>query len=134
MRTWLYQTLINAPTLQAVLEDSNLEDRVSQGESLDTRLITKPFLVYTIGNSTNEHLSDYSLANRQFFTIFVHDEPADYTKIDDVVKVVKNLLVGASDPASKVMIVRHLETSRDLDDQTMGTILRYIRFQAIMEE
>jgi len=134
MRTWLYQTLINAPTLQAVLEATDLSERVFQGESLDTNQIIKPFLVYTIGNSTSEHLSDYHTANRQFFTIFVHDQPADYTKIDDVVKVVKTLLVGAGDKASHMMIIRHLETSRDLDDQTMNTILRYIRFQAIMEE
>jgi hypothetical protein len=41
------------------------------------------------------------------------------------------LKYDASSPADRVITVRWLETSQEFDDKTLGTILRYIRFQAI---
>lgn len=126
MRTWLYQKLVNDPTLEGIFGA-----RMYQGESMTTSVIEKPFLVYTIGNATNELLSeDDDQPQRQFFQIYIHDEPADYTRIDDAIDAVKKLLVNSTDNGD-VINVLYLETSRDLDDETMGTIMRYIRFQAI---
>ena len=89
--------------------------------------------VYTLGNKTDELLSEEDTVARQFFTLFIHDEPFDFTRIDTIVSRVKALLSQQQVKDSKIIIVRHLETSRDLDDSTLGTILRYVRFQAIME-
>jgi len=108
---------------------------VHQGESMLTSQITKPFIVYTIGNSTSENLAEEDYRpERQFFQVYVHDKPADYSRIDDIVKAIKDTLVGQRSLEHSVMIIRHLETSRDLDDSTMKTIMRYIRFQAIKEK
>ena len=130
MRTWLYQTLSNDFTLQA-----DLDNRFYQGESMDSSTVEKPFLVYTIGNATDEELSEEPEGpERQFFQIYIHDEGADYTRIDRIVARVKTLLRNQSDKASGIINVIYLETSRDLDDSTMNTILRYIRFVAIKEK
>jgi len=135
MRQWLYETLVQSSSLAAVLgvELSKLPERVVQGESLDTRLITKPYLVYTLGNNTDERLSDEDTASRQFFTIFVHDEPWDYLRVDSIMTVIKTLLIQRQVKLYGILSVIHLEDSRDLDDSTLGTILRYMRFQAIKE-
>lgn len=135
MRTWLYSTLTTDPALATLLgvDLAGLVDRVFQGESLDTRLIPRPYLVYTLGNKTDETLSEEDTAARQFFTLFIHDEPFDFTRVDFIVNRVKALLSMSQVKSSGIITVRHLETSRDLDDSTLGTILRYVRFQAIME-
>ena len=135
MRTWLYSTLTNDLALASLLgvDLTGLAARVFQGESLDTRLTPKPYLVYTLGNKTDELLSEEDTAARQFFTIFIHDDPFDFARVDSIVSRVKSLLSLNQVKSSGIIMVRHLETSRDLDDSTLGTILRYVRFQAIME-
>lgn len=129
MRTWLYQLLSTNAGLTAIFGT-----QFFQGENMTSRLYAKPFLVYTIGNATDEEFSEDKRPYRQFFQIYIHDEPSDYVRIDDAARQVRAVLKNASSRQYGVINVRHLETSRDLDDQTMGTIVRYIRFQAIMEE
>lgn len=130
MRTWLNNTLKNDTQLTTMLTGG-----VHQGESMTSANVVKPFLVYTIGNATDEQLSEEPEGpERQFFQIYIHDEGADYQQIDDIIARVKTLLRNARDPESGIITVIYLETSRDLDDGTMGTILRYIRFVAIKEK
>lgn len=130
MREWLYQTLSTDVDLQAFLAD-----RMFQGESMRTSQVEEPFLVYTIGNATDEQLSEEpNSPERQFFQIYIHDRGGDYTRIDDIVKLVKAKLRGRSDQTAGIITIIYLETSRDLDDSTLGTILRYIRFVAIKEK
>lgn len=139
IRTWLYQTLINMGELQEYYELTSpefveLKRHIFQGESAETSLMPRPFMYYTIGVRSPENLSEERDAARQFFTIYVHDDPADYTRIDDILGILRRNLRNSRDPASGVMTTRYLESSTDLDDQTLKTIMRYIRFQAIMEE
>lgn len=136
MRTWLYSRLSTDPALASAIGVglAQLPDRVIQGENMDTRLIPRPYLVYTLGNKTDELLSEEDTVARQFFTIFIHDDPSDYMRIDELVNIVKARLRLQQSSSGKVIHVQHLETSRDLDDSTLGTILRYVRFQAMMEE
>jgi hypothetical protein len=125
MREWLYQQML-------LVQPSVFGERVYEGESLTTTPRVKPFMTYNIGNSTDEQLSDEPRGpERQFFQIYIHDEGGDYTQIDDAVLALRQQLEGASDPNSGIVHVYYLETSRDLDDSTMGTILRYVRFQAV---
>lgn len=138
MRRWLYKQLHTYPPLVEYFEpllgdDEAVSNRVYQGESLQDSLTPKPYLFYTLGNSTDEGLSETKRPYRQFFTIFIHDEPADYQRIDDLVKLVKEALQNGNDAEEGIITINHLETSRDLDDSTLGTILRYVRFQAIKE-
>lgn len=130
MRTWLKQKLSTDPELIDWLKGG-----FHQGESMDSANVEKPFLVYTIGNATDEQLSEEPEGpERQFFQIYIHDEGADYELIDQIVARVKTLLRNAGDKDSGILTTIYLETSRDLDDETMGTILRYIRFVSIKEK
>jgi hypothetical protein len=103
-----------------------------QGESLLTAQLVKPFLVFRFGNRTNENLAeDMPLVGRQFLSIYLHDVPADYSRIDQLeMTVIHGLNLSNSVPDS-IITTRYLETSRDLDDQALKTIYRYLRFQLI---
>lgn len=140
IRTALYRKIINLPELRAFYdgltspEPIDLRDHIFQGESATTSLMPRPFIFYTIGVRSSENLSEERDAARQFFQIYVHDDPADYVRIDTIISILRRGLKNQGDPASGWMTTRYLESSTDLDDQTLGTIMRYIRFQAIMEE
>lgn len=96
----------------------------------------KPYIVYGLGNDTNEDLSEDSLheAHRQFFQVWIHDEGASYDQVDDMVEIVKSRLKNASDKNSRITTVRWLETSQEFSNETLNTIFRYVRFQAIISK
>jgi hypothetical protein len=105
---------------------------IYQGESMLTANIKKPFLVYNLGNRTTEDLSEeIPEVSRQFLTIFLHDVPADYSQIDQMEMAVIHGLNQANSEQDAIITTRYLETSRDLDDQALGTIYRYVRLQLI---
>lgn len=112
-------------------------DRVYPRESFDSSVIGKPYLVFGLGNSTNDDIAeeDY-LAERQFFQIWVHDEMTEYggsyLKINQIIPLVKQRLIGAKSPAQGIITTKYLETSGEFSQQTMGTIFKYVRFQSII--
>lgn len=137
MRVWLYDKLTSHQPLLDFVDDPDdpeMLPRVYPRESFDSSVVQKPFLVYGLGNDTNEGLAedDDHEAHRQFFQIWLHDEGGDYSVIDAMIPVVKKLLINASSKEHNVMGVRWLETSQEFSDNTMNTIFRYIRFQAII--
>lgn len=129
MRAWLHQQLTD---IAATITEGG-PSNIYQNESMLTAVEVKPFWVYSIGNMTSELLSEDMDPGRQFFQIYVHDEGADYSRIDDHVEIIKAGLRNKNDKDARIINVIFLETSRDLDDQSMGTLMRYIRFQAIVE-
>jgi len=97
-----------------------------------------PYIVYKLGHNANENFSEQLQISRQFLQIFIHDfadyETASYDKIDEVIQVLKNLFFQASSPADGVIAVSYVETSQDLDDQTLSTTMKYIRFTMTVKE
>lgn len=137
MRAWLYDLLTTDVPLQSDLGGAEgIKDRVMPRRSEGDILSAKPFLIYGLGNSTDEGLVDSTAndgqAERQFFQVWIHDEGGSYALIDDLVKKVKKRLIGASSPANRVTTIRYLETSQEFNNETYNTIFRYIRFQAII--
>lgn len=128
MRVWLYQHLSNSPEWVALMGD-----RFFQGESAASTTLEKPFAFYTMGNHTDDGFSETRRPIRQFFTIYLHDVGNDYTRIDEAIILLKKLLQNASSKEANVTTVNFLEASTDLDDETFGTIMRYARFQAIID-
>lgn len=61
------------------------------------------------------------------FMIFAHDMPGDYVKIDTMVTALKSLFSDVSDSANNIITSTWLETSEDVRDEDMGTILKYGR-------
>lgn len=130
MRQFVYDRLTGDAGIEALVAD-----RVKQGESMIVAELGAPFLVYRIGNETNELFSeDDPKPHRVFFQVYIHDRGGDYTRIDDLVKLVIAALSGGPYPEYKILRVNYLETSRDLDDAEMGTIVRYVRFQAVRSD
>lgn len=139
MRTWLYDTLTQDPALQVRLGGVEAAlTRVIPRQSETDIVIPKPFLIFGMGNSTNEQLEDSTAndaqAERQFFQVWIHDEGGSYDLIDDMVPEVKNALVGKSHPPSKLLTVAYLETSSEFSNETYNTLFRYIRFQGILAQ
>lgn len=123
-RQFIFDTLQTTPVANIV------GDRVYQQGSLAEAPRFKPFLIYTMGNITDEGMSDPDAfqPSRQFFQVYIHDEVGDYSKIDDLVKIIRDVFLTAGLP-DDVSGLQYLETSRDLDDPTLQTIMRYMRFQ-----
>jgi hypothetical protein len=107
-------------------------------KSMTSNVEEHPFIVYKLGNSTGEALSEEVDADRQFLQIFVHDyadvETADYIVIDSVLAEIRAALHQASSAEDGVIAALYLETSQDLNDETLNTVMRYIRFQLIVKE
>lgn len=133
MRAWLYDRLKFDPDLSAFHNGSVYPREVLR--SANPEALPRPFLIYGLGNCTAEGLIGDDPADqdpeRQFFTVWIHDVPADYMQIDNMIPLVKKLLTHSSSPQDRVLTIRWLETSQEFDDKALGTILRYIRFQAI---
>lgn len=131
----MYDLLNHSPELKALMLDvPPMADRIVPRESQNTVNLSKPFIIYGLGNNTNEDLSEDEdhEAHRQFFQIWIHDEPGSYIRIDDAIRIIKALFNGRSHPPSHVLTVRWLENSAEFSNQTYNTIFRYMRFQAII--
>lgn len=132
-RTWLYATLIDPDNTE--LQDY-INQRVFPKKSMKSSREDHPYLIYKLGNNTAEGISEEADPSRQFFQIYVEDysdtEAADYIQIDEIIEVLKKTLKNASDADAELIGLRYLETSQDLNDETLGTVFKYVRFQAIL--
>lgn len=126
-RQFIYDTLLG------VGSNSEVEDRVFQRGSMLTAQVEKPYIVYGMGNNTDEAISSASdvedfQPNRQYFQVNVYDLVGDYSRIDDILQQIKDAFKTAS-LSGDVCGVTYLETSQDFDDPTLESIMRYMRFQ-----
>jgi hypothetical protein len=126
-RSFLYDLLVNDPELLA-----SHGGRVYQSSAMLTAKVRKPFMVYHIGNDTSEMLTDTHPAHRIFFQVYIHDEPGDYVRIDDLGDRTKELLAGRVSAQDNIQLTRFLERSQDLKDETFNTIFNYLRFQWVL--
>lgn len=128
-RTWLYGKLTSTPQVSG---------RVFAKKTMTSGVEQHPYMVFKLGNNTNEELAETVDASRQFIQIFVHDyadkDVADYTKIDEIIASLKASLVNQSSAEDGILTVIYLETSQDLDDDTLNTVMKYVRFQLVLKE
>lgn len=134
MRTWLHQRLISSAEVQTWL-GGDPAGRVFPRFTQSTIPGPRPFIIHGLGNSSDMLSSeDEGFGRRQYFQVWLHDEGADYTRIDEGLDIVTALLVNQSDPASNLTTVQWLETSQEFNNETYNTIFRYLRFQAIISK
>ena len=136
MHAWLYDTLITSEDLQLDLGgEEGIAGRVLPRRSQTDISVPRPFLVYGMGNATNEQLGDSTAndvsAERQFFQVWIHDEGGGYDLINSIIPEVIRRLDGGSHVPSRIIVVTYLETSGEFSNETYNTLFRYIRFQAI---
>ncbi len=142
MRPWIYDRLIADTDLQSDLGGvEGIKTRVMPRRSQETIVGPRPFIIFGLGNDTNERINDDTAtgeddvkAHRQFWQVWIHDDNDSYAKIDDLVETVKRLFQGASSPPHDVTTTLWLETSQEFSNQTYNTLFRYIRFQSIISK
>lgn len=133
-RQWVYTTLVEDMTISEAVSD-----RIFANQSMMTAQTERPFIVLKFGNDSDEQQFDDPdipvRPHRQFLEVWCHDARPSYTGIDNLVNAVKQALrTEQTSTDAHIMAVRYLETSADMDDKTMDTVLRYIRFQLIMSQ
>jgi len=123
IRQFIYDRLLTIPTFTSVAQGESLLEAPSRPEF--------PVAVYRLGNESPENIGAEITPHRKYFQVYIHDAPADYTRIDTLVDQVQAAfrLTGS---VGNIVEVIYLETSRDLDDAFFGSIMRYVRFQAIL--
>lgn len=138
MRAWLFDIISTNADIMAKLNYTAPEarERVMPRRSQSNINIVKPFIVYGLGNATNEDLAEAQdhTAYRQFLQIWIHDEGGSYIQIDEIIEILKKILIGQHSATSNVTTIRWLETSQEFSNETDNTIFRYVRFQAIISK
>jgi hypothetical protein len=129
VRTWVHSRLTTYSPLVAITSD-----RVWQQGAILTAQEARPYLVHHFGNNTDEGMYDEDSfqPNRQFLQVFIHTDQGDYGPIDDIVPLVKEALLVLAGKPAELIGVQYLETSQDLQDDTLQTYFRYMRFQLIL--
>lgn len=135
-RHFIYRTMTGyAPLVNLI---GGIDPRIFAKKSMTSSIEEHPYIVYKLGNETSEEFSEDRDISRQFFQVWVHDysdgQTADYERIDEVLRQVRAAFFNANSAVDKVWTTRFLETSQDLNDETLNTVLRYARFQLIKEE
>jgi len=129
-RTWLYQQIVDGVPL--------VEGRVFAKKSMTSSIEEHPYIVYKLGYSTGDGLSETVDPNRQFVQIFIHDysdgEVADYIRIDSTIIQLRAALKLKSSAPEGIISTTYLETSQDLNDETLNTVMKYVRYQLVTEE
>lgn len=134
LRTWLYKELTKPSTPLHGL----IQGRAYPKKSMVTSVEEYPFIVYKLGFNSNSELAETEGIDRQYFQIYIHDYEdttvADYGKIDAIRQALKDQLHNARSAEDGVLIVNYLETSQDYSDQTLHSVVRYIRFFAYCKD
>jgi len=135
-RTWVYAQLTTFPGLIALIGDTS--PRVFAKKSMTSAIEAHPFIVYKLGNRTNNNLAEDTDSHTQFIEVWCHDysdgETADYMQIDAVLEQVRLAFRLQSSPEDGIIAVQYIETSQDLNDETLNTVMKYSRFQLITKE
>lgn len=135
-RVFVYSTLVGTPDIADQVGGPE-NPRVFAKKSMTSNAEQHPFIVYKLGYSTDTGVTgedeELGIIENQFVQIWVHDYTdeisGDYTKIDDIIESIKTRFRGASSPDNGVYGTSYLETSQDLNDDTLKTVFKYVRIQ-----
>ncbi len=134
-RAWAYTTLTQDVALGEVVP----AEQIFASQSMMTAQVPRPFIVLKFGSDSDEQLFDDPdvplRPNRQFFETWIHDNRPSYVQIDKIVGLVKQALrTQQVSPDAYIMAVKLLDVSADMEDTSMDTVLRYIRFHLILSQ
>ena len=122
--------MINDSALVAMLPGG-----IHQTTAVEHTPAEKPYIIYRQTSDVQYFRGDGRDNNRRKgYMIFVHDVPGDYLAIDDIIERLKDLFQDVVDQANGVTESLWLETSEDLRDDDMGTILKFGRSQITYKE
>ena len=135
-RVFIYQTMNSSTELAPIIGGPD-NPRIFAKKSMTSAQEEHPFIVYKLGYSTDTGITgeddDIDLIENQFVQIWIHDytdtKSGDYMRIDEVIAILKKIFKNASSPEDGVFAMQYLETSQDLNDETLNTVFKYVRFQ-----
>lgn len=128
-RTWAFQQLTTDPAILADVPEAS----IYASSSLTGAPSERPFIVVAFGTETPElHDGDVPSATSKRATIYVHDTPGDYLRIERVLANVRNLFAGSISNMTGGGIMAMWEgESGDLADELFRTILRYGEYRFV---
>jgi len=101
-----------------------------QTSALEHTPSLKPYLMYRQTSDVQRMRGDDSEQHRtRGYMIFAHDVPGDYLLIDAIIERLKDLFMDVVDQANQVVKSLWIETSEDVRDDDMGTIMKFARIQ-----
>lgn len=124
-RTWTYQRMATDATLVALVPGG-----IHQTSAVEHTPVLKPYLIYRQTSDVPTMRGDGIEQHRTLgYMIFAHDVPGDYLLIDAIIERLKDLFMDVVDQANRVVKSLWIETSDDVRDDDMGTIMKFARIQ-----
>lgn len=122
-RTWAYQRIVADVNILADVP----EDSIYAASALDGAPANRPFIIVAFGSVSPElYDADAPVAVSKRGTVYVHDNPGDYLRIERVLENVRKLFAGTTDGMADGGIMALWEgESGDLADELFRTIMRY---------
>lgn len=131
-RPWIYQTLISDIALAALLPQSS----IFGAGSIKSPPKVRPFLVIKMDP---EIPGPFPGVGRGGATLWAHDEPGDYMRLDSLLSAARAALGCAEMPLGQVAQVgaigiRWQGDSQDLSDSDFGTIVKTSTYELLGED
>jgi hypothetical protein len=126
-RQWIYERLALSAPLLAVIP----ENRIFSSGSLEGQVVSKPFLMIRTGLETPEIEDDgQPVASSAQATVWVHDNPGSYVRIDSLLLIVRSSLIAPITSGQGVACIWQ-GNSNEFSDNTLGTITRNASFRLV---
>lgn len=132
MRSYLAQSLRDS----AALASLGLVDAGVLAGDVDT-VTLRPFIQFRWMPVSRGMTRTANGPVRRLLNLWFHDEPNDYTRIDDMSFVVKSLwgaIQGVNHGAGTIILVEWQGDSQDVSDTAIGTIARFSTFRVVGTE
>ena len=136
MRKLLATKIKDAPDMH-VLVNRRLYAANSLGTDRIPEQPKKPFVVMREMDTTAINIAKDTrpYVNRKVFMFYVHDEKGSYSRIDSIIKVlretVRSLTDQVSDTGSRCLEATWEGTSADLEDPTYNSNMKYATFTLV---
>lgn len=127
-RTWAYNRLWNSAPITSIVPQDFI---FGSGSMLGVPAI-KPFLVIAFGPENPEvRDGDLPAATSRQMTLYAHDEPGDYSRIETILRLCRVALCGPVADGVGGILVEWQGDSIDLADDAFKTIMRSAEFRLL---
>lgn len=86
----------------------------------------RPYIIFRLSTETPRQ----SFARSINLQVWIHDDEGDYSRIDDLLEQVKDILL-AEEGTGDLFAFEWIDSSEDLWDDVSNTIFRYGRFEIV---
>lgn len=124
-RVWAYQRMNSDAPLAALTPGG-----IHASTKLEKTPHQKPFIMYRQTSDVSfMRGDDRDQCRRLGYMVFCHDVPGSYMQIDTLIDRLRFLFADVVDQPNSIIKSIYVETSDDLRDEDMGTIMKYARLE-----